>query len=182
MFKLLNACIFFIVTFGTQTAYAQVPNAPPPSSGSVTPAASDVVYRCVKGENPPNYTNQNEGSHCTRLSGIAVTTIPAYKPTKPSASVPRPNQEPADFPKVSADAQRDRDAVGRKPLLEKEVKERNAQCDAQRKTFNNGSPTRLPSESANTYFDRIVVMKAEMDRCDADVAALKRELAAVGGR
>jgi hypothetical protein len=146
--------------------------------------SDNVVYRCMSEDGVPTYTNSTIGlKGCQAVSGVSVTTIPAFKAPPASAAPSSPNNTrgstgPADFPKVDADAQRQRDETGRRPILERELRDREERCAATRKDLN-GGPARQVGESDSAFGQRVATMQTQVERCAADVAAIKRELAAL---
>lgn len=148
--------------------------------------SENVIYRCTSEDGVPTYTNNTLGlKGCQAVSGVSVTTIPGFK--APPAAVAsntnnanstRSNVGPADFPKVDVDTQRQRDETGRRPILERELRDREERCAATRKDLN-GGPARQPSESDSAFGQRVSAMQTQVERCAADVAAIKRELAAL---
>lgn len=144
-----------------------------------------TIHRCVSDDGVPTYTNNPTGlKGCKAVSGGAVTTVPAFKaPPAPAvsntnASATRSNTGPADFPKVDTDTQRQRDESGRRPILERELRDREERCAATRKDLN-GGPARFAGENDTAFGQRVSAMQTQVERCAADVAAIKRELAAL---
>jgi hypothetical protein len=196
---------------------------------SIAQAQNDnAVYRCVGDDGVPTYTNTTLGlKGCQVVSGVAVTTIPAFKPNPASvaplastpanggtggtgngnggvggaaiagnggasfgagsagaapASAPRTSTVahvgPADFPRVDSETQRQRDETGRRPILERELRDREERCAATRKDLN-GGPARSVGESELVFAQRVAGMQLQLERCGADLAAIKRELNAL---
>ncbi len=142
-----------------------------------------VIYRCKGDDGVPTYTNNTMGlKGCQAVNGVAVTTIPGFKappaPVVSNTASPRSNVGPSDFPKVDGDTQRQRDETGRRPILERELRDREERCAATRKDLN-GGPARQPGESDTAFGQRVSAMQTQVERCAADVAAIKRELAAL---
>ena len=103
----------------------------------------------------------------------------AQQPTTIAGPKPRPvaggTSSKAD--KVESSEQRARDSDARK-ILEAELQRAEEQLDALRREYNNGEPERRGDErNAHKYLDRVADMKAAITRQEADVAAIKRELA-----
>ena len=103
----------------------------------------------------------------------------AQQPTTIAGPKPRPvaggTSSKAD--KVESSEQRARDSDARK-ILEAELQRAEEQLDALRREYNNGEPERRGDErNAQKYLDRVADMKAAITRQEADVAAIKRELA-----
>ena len=78
---------------------------------------------------------------------------------------------------MNADEQRRRDSDARR-ILEAELKREEQNLAALQKEYNGGEPERLGSErNYQRYLDRVAEMKAGIERKEADIAAIKRELA-----
>ncbi len=158
--------------------------------GSAQAQNDNAVHRCVGDDGVPTYTNSTAGlKGCQIVTGVSVTTIPAFKPPPASVSPAptsasnnatnsRSNVGPADFPKVDSDTQRQRDETGRRPILERELRDREERCAATRKDLS-GGPARLAGETDVAFGQRVAAMQTQIERCAADVAAIKRELAAL---
>ncbi len=148
----------------------------------------NAVYRCTGDDGVPTYTNNTVGlKNCLTVTGVSVTTIPAFKPPPVAAAAPlasnntasaRSSVGAADFPRVDNELQRQRDETGRRPILERELRDREERCAATRKDLN-GGPVRVPGESDSGFANRVAAMQMQVERCAADVAAIKRELAAL---
>jgi hypothetical protein len=81
---------------------------------------------------------------------------------------------------VDAKEQRARDSDAR-AILESELKREEEALAALQKDFNNGEPERLGSERNYVrYQERVEQMRAAIERKQADIAALRRELAKLG--
>ena len=79
--------------------------------------------------------------------------------------------------RVDPAAQRQRDGEARRILLDELRKEEVKLAELQR-DYNNGEPERRGDErNYQRYLDRVAEMKAAIARKEADIAALKRELA-----
>jgi chromosome segregation ATPase len=89
-----------------------------------------------------------------------------------AASTARPGEA-----KVDPAAQRARDSDARR-ILTDELKSEEERLAALQKEYNNGEPERKGDErNFQKYTDRVADMKAAITRKEADIAALKRELA-----
>jgi hypothetical protein len=146
--------------------------------------AASQVYRCP---GPPVlYTDalspqEAREKGCRTIEGSPITVIQAPRPRPPAATAggngsastaPRP----ADS-KVEPTAQRQRDSEARRILLE-ELKKEEDKLAAMQKDFNNGEPERRGDErNYQRYLDRVADMKAAITRKEADISALKREIA-----
>ena len=147
-------------------------------------AQSSAVYRCAVNDAPPTYTNNPQNlKGCEIVSGVAVTTVPAFKApparTGAASAASTGNPGPADFPKVDTDLQKQRDELGRRPILERELRDREERCALSRKDYSNGSPQKLNAEDAPSYAARLTGLKTQLERCDADLSAIRRELSAL---
>jgi len=137
---------------------------------------SRTVYRCP---GPPVlYTDTLSAQEardrgCRTIEGAPVTIVQTTRP-RPAASAPA--ARPADA-KVDPAAQRERDSDARR-ILGEELRREEQRLDELRREYNNGQPERLGSErNFQRYLDRVAEMKAALERKEADVAALRRELA-----
>lgn len=154
-----------------------------PFAGQSALAQSSAVYRCTSNDAPPTYTNNPQGlKGCEIVSGVAVTTVPAFKapPARSgSSSGSTSNAGPSDFPKVDTDLQKQRDELGRRPILERELRDREERCAQTRKDYNNGAPIKLTAEETPAFSQRTASLKTQSERCEADLSAIRRELSAL---
>jgi hypothetical protein len=156
------------------------------ASGLCFAQTDNAVYRCTGDDGVPTYTNNIAGlKNCQPVTGVSVTTIQAFKPppapsvvTTSASSGTRSTVGPSDFPRVDNELQRQRDETGRRPILERELRDREERCSATRKDLN-GGPVRVPGESDSGFSNRVAAMQMQVERCAADIAAIKRELAAL---
>jgi hypothetical protein len=141
--------------------------------------AGKPVYRCP---GPPVlYTDaltpaEARERGCRGIEGAPVTVVqgrPPAKATGPAAagSGARPGE------RVDPAAQRARDSDARR-ILGDELRREEERLAAMQKEYNNGEPERRGDErNFQKYQDRVAEMKAGIARKEADIAALKRELA-----
>jgi hypothetical protein len=106
-----------------------------------------------------------------------VTILPAYKvPVVPAAPL-------ASSPPSAAgmDSQRSKDADARF-ILEAELRKAQSRQAELLKEYNNGEPEKMGVESRNhqKYLDRIQEMKANIQRNEADIASIRREIGRLG--
>lgn len=141
-------------------------------------AQGGTVYRCP---GPPVlYTDaispeDARDKGCRTIDGAPVTVIQAIKP-RPPASGAASGPRPADS-KVDPASQRQRDSDARR-ILEAELHREEDKLAQLRRDYNNGEPERRGEErNYQTYLDRVSQMKASIARTEADIAAIKRELA-----
>jgi hypothetical protein len=138
-----------------------------------------AVYRCP---GPPVlYTDaitpkEAAEKGCKLLEGAPVTILQSPKPregVRPAGqAVPsRPDA------KVDPAEQRTRDNDARR-ILETELKREEEKLAAMKAEFNNGEPERRGDErNYQRYLDRVAELKASIARKEADISALRREIA-----
>jgi hypothetical protein len=144
-----------------------------------------TVYRCP---GPPiEYTDQISAAEakargCRTIENAPITIVSPPKPPPRAGAAPAPASggagasRPADS-KVDSASQRARDSDARK-ILEAELQKEEAALAALQKDFNSGEPERRGDErNYQRYLDRVEEMKGALARKQADVAAIKRELA-----
>jgi hypothetical protein len=137
--------------------------------------ADTVVYKCP---GPPVlYTDQLSAAEardkgCTTIEGAPVTVIQGPRPRPAAASAPRTVGE-----RVDPGEQRSRDSDARRILADELRREEDRLAQLQR-DYNNGEPERRGDErNYQRYIDRVAEMKAAIQRKEADIAALRREMA-----
>lgn len=150
---------------------------------AVAPAAAQerVVYKC-----PGNlYTDalspkEAEAQGCRTIEGAPVTVIQSTPPRRaPEAAPPAAASRPADTKITPAD-QKARDS-DKRAILEGELRREEERLAQLKRDYAGGQPERLGNErNYQKYLDRVAGMKADIDRSEADIAALKRELAKLG--
>lgn len=155
-------------------AQAQEPADPRP--------AGTTVYRCPG--SPVLYTDalsarQAEERGCRKVEGAPVTIVQTPRPrpaTAPSAApAPTPAPRPPDS-RVDPSVQRERDSDARR-ILEGELRREEARLAELRAEYKDGQPDRLGSErNYQKYLDRVADLKANIERKESDIEAIKREL------
>jgi hypothetical protein len=139
--------------------------------------AAKPVYRCP---GPPVlYTDalsaqEARDKGCRLIEGAPVTVVqmPKRPAPPPASAAPRSGEA-----RVDSAAQRSRDSDSRR-ILETELKREEEALAALKKDFNNGEPERRGEErNFAKYQERVAEMRAAIGRKEADIAALKRELA-----
>jgi hypothetical protein len=148
------------------------------------------VYRCP---GPPVLYTDTIGEtearmkNCRAIEGPPVTVIqaPARRPAaangtvaarSPDSSAPPAASRPAET-RVDPGAQRARDTDSRR-ILESELKREEDALAGLKRDFNNGEPERRGDErNFAKYQERVAEMRAALTRKEADITALKRELA-----
>ncbi len=152
-------------------------------AASAQNAASATVYRCP---GPPVlYTDTLSAQEardrgCRTIEGAPITVMQG-RPRAPAATAsgapaPASAQRPADS-RVDPAAQRARDTDARRILADELRREEQRLAELQ-KEYNNGEPERRGDErNYQRYLDRVADLKAQIARKDADIAAIKREMA-----
>ena len=137
-----------------------------------------VTYRCP-GNDYKNTISAKEAERlgCKKLEGAPVTVIQMTKP-RPQGATAAPAATTGSGPsRVDPAAQRARDSDARR-ILENELRTEEENLAALKKEFNNGQPERLGNEqNYQKYVDRVAQLSAAITRKEADIAAIKRELA-----
>lgn len=97
-------------------------------------AMADTLYKCVdKAAETVLYTNQRvSGKQCSVVSSISSGSSFGSAPAARKASA---NPTPSDFPRVSNDAQKERDG-GRRTILEQELASEQRNLDEAKKASN----------------------------------------------
>ena len=151
-------------------------------------AQAGAVYRCpARTGGADEFTNlisedQARGRGCRTIEGAPITIIQAPKPrpqaaigcanASASAAASRPGEG-----RIDPAAQRQRDSDARR-ILESELRREEDRLATLRREFNNGEPERRGDErNYQNFLDRVAQMRAGVVRAEADMAAIKRELA-----
>lgn len=144
--------------------------------GRAQPLGS-VYYIC-----PGNvFTNtlsakEAETRGCKAREAQQPTTVAAPPRARPNEKASPPAARSSEG-RVDAGEQRARDSDARR-ILEAELQREEAALEALKRDYNGGEPERHGDErNAQRYLDRIAEMKAAILRKEADIAAIKRELA-----
>ena len=131
---------------------------------------AQTIYRCGNA-----YTNQPaEGANCKPLTGGHVTVIEGLH-VNPNANTA---VAPASGVKVDKADQQQRD-VQAAVVLQTELQRVQAHHAELLREWNQGEPERLPDErrQPQKYQTRVQSLKASIQRSEADIAGLQRELA-----
>jgi hypothetical protein len=142
-------------------------------------SAPSVVYKCPG--NPVLYTDalapeQAKERGCTTIEGAPITIVQGTRvPPKAAASVPASG--PRLEARIDPGIQRERDNDARR-ILGDELRKEEQRLAEMKREFGDGQPERRGDErNYQKYLDRVAEMKAGIVRKEADIAALKRELA-----
>jgi hypothetical protein len=159
---------------------------------------SKPVYRCP---GPPVlYTDaltpaEARDRNCRTIEGAPVTVVQGRGSARSAASAgaaasgtgsaasggaapPAPGAAPrAPVDRIDPAAQRARDSDARR-ILADELRREEERLAVLQKEFNQGEPERRGDErNYQKYLDRMAEMRAQIQRKEADIAALRRELA-----
>lgn len=143
-------------------------------------AESPRVFRCGN-----VYTNQPiPHQNCKPLTGGNVTVIEGTQvqtsvtPTAIGSTVAPSTTATASAYKVESQAQRQRD-VQASVLLQTELQKAQARHAELLRLWNNGEPERQADEQRQPqkYQERVTLLRTALQRSEADVAGLQRELA-----
>lgn len=140
---------------------------------AATLAVADV-YKCVEtdpatGERKVTYTNDRQSRGCERLSqDLPVSSVPGVQP--------RSAPPAAAFPKVSGDAQRQRDSDRRK-ILESELQAEEKALEDARKALAEEDAVRFGNEkNYQRKLDRLKPFQDRVEQHERNVDALKKEI------
>ncbi len=145
--------------------------------------AQGTVYRCP---GPPVlYTDALSAKEaaekgCRTIEGTPITVLQAPKPRPPAAAgggTAVENGVRSGDTRVDAGQQRVRDDERRR-VLQTELRQAEDRLANAQKEFNNGQAERRGDErNYQKYLDRMAELKDNIARYEADVQALKREIA-----
>ena len=140
---------------------------------AVAAQAQTSVYKCP---GPPVlYTDslsaqEARAKGCTALENAPVTVIQGPKVKPAAASAPAGGR-------VDPNDQRARDNDARR-ILADELRREEERLTQLQGEYNNGEPERKGDErNYQRYLDRVAEMKAAITRKEADISALRREIA-----
>ena len=143
--------------------------------------AQGTVYRCP---GPPVlYTDALSAKEahekgCRTIEGTPITVLQSPKPRPPSTTAPpaAEGQRGAES-RIDAGQQRVRDDERRR-VLQTELRAAEERLSTAQKEFNNGQGERRGDErNYQKYLDRMAELKDSIARHEADIQALKREIA-----
>lgn len=144
----------------------------------LAPVAAAEIWECTDANGNKRFTNiESEAKGCKRLKMPPLTTIPAV--TQPAPASKATTRPPANFPKVDASTQRDRDA-DRRRILEQELANEEKLLGKARKELEAQESVRLGSErNYQRVLDRLEPYKKKVKLHEDNVTNLRRELAAI---
>lgn len=139
-------------------------------------AQAGDVYLCVGENGQREYKNTGITKGCKKVDLPGITTVPAPRRPVVAQTASLKTSSPADFPKVDAGTQKARDNDRRQILMD-EMKAEEQKLQGLKKDYNNGEPERRGDErNYAKYQERVAAMKADIDRSEKNLDALRREL------
>jgi hypothetical protein len=149
------------------------------AAGAASAQDPKPVYRCP---GPPVlYTDainiqEAREKGCRTIEGAPITIVQTPVRPRPAAAPATGADRPGDQ-RVDPAAQRARDTDARRILTE-ELRREEDRLAAMQAEFNKGEPERRGDErNFARYAERVAEMKAAIQRKEADIAAIKREIA-----
>lgn len=138
----------------------------------VAAGAQAQIYECVDANGNKRFTNiKSEAKGCKQLDVGPINTVPAYKPA------PKGAPAPANFPKVDATTQRERD-TDRRRILEQELATEQKQLAAAQKALAEQQAIRQGDErNYQRVLDRLEPYQKRVKQHEENIESLKRELA-----
>lgn len=145
--------------------------------------AQSTVYRCP---GPPVlYTDalsakEAQDKGCRTIEGTPITVVQSPRPRPPAPSASGSGEtvrSGGGDGRVDANQQRARDNERRR-VLETELREAEGRLATAQAEYAGGNAERRGDESRNyqKYLDRMAELKASINRQEADIQALKREI------
>jgi hypothetical protein len=131
------------------------------------------IYRCGSA-----YTNQPDPAvNCKPIEGGHVTVIEGTRVQGPQPASPSVGGSGAGVAKVDNADQRQRDMQAQAVLQAELQRAKQQQAELQRE-WNNGQPERRADEhrQPQKYQERVAQLRGALQRIEADVAGLQREL------
>jgi hypothetical protein len=153
-------------------------------------AGGGTVYRCP-GATPGSATLYTDGltaqeakdKGCRTIEGAPITIVQAARPRPPASGAATAPGSAGSGPARSGEGrvdpaeQRARESDARRILAE-ELRREEARLAEMVREFNNGEPERRGDErNFARYQERVAQMRSAIQRKEADLAAIRRELA-----
>jgi len=142
-------------------------------------SAQSDIFLCVDENGQKVFQNLGSGKGCKRVDVGPVLSLPAPRATagRAAGGEERSTVAPASFPRVDRETQRTRDN-DRKRILEDELKAEEDKLGKLMVEFNNGEPERRGDErNFALYQERTKRLRDDLARVEANVSALRREIA-----
>jgi hypothetical protein len=142
-------------------------------------SAQSDIFLCVDENGQKVFQNLGTGKGCKRVDVGPVLSLPAPRPSagRPAGGEDRATVAPANFPRIDRETQRTRDS-DRKRILEDELKTEEDRLGRLKIEYNNGDPERRGDErNFALYQERTKRLREDLSRVEANVNALRREIA-----
>jgi hypothetical protein len=132
------------------------------------------IYKCVDDQGRVTYTNSRVAKGCSALNrDLPVSSVPGPQPGGGGKAA---GSDSTTFPKVSDEAQRNRDS-DRKRILTQELATEEKSLEEARKALAEQEAIRLGDErNYQKVLDRLQPFKDKVELHQRNVEALKREL------
>jgi hypothetical protein len=141
-------------------------------------AASDQVFKCVDANGKITYTNDRDAAKGCQVLDTeqAVSTIPMKSTSVSTTGTGTNTPTPPSFPRVTTDAQRERD-TSRRQLLENELAvEQRALEEAQQALAAQEAIRTGDEKNYQKVLDRLQPFKDKVDQHQRNIEALNREI------
>lgn len=139
----------------------------------LTLGAQAQIYRCDRAGESPLFTDDKveaKAKGCKMVGGAPINVVPSLKPA------PGKSASPANFPKVDAQTQKERDTDRRK-ILERELANEEQLLARARKDLAEQEAIRLGSErNYQRVIDRLEPYQKKVQLHESNVANLRKEL------
>lgn len=137
-------------------------------------AAHAQIYECMDPGGNKRFTNiRSEAKGCKLLNIEPVNTVPPPRGQGKSAQTPTP----ANFPRVDADTQKQRDA-GRRRILEQELANEQKLLEKAQQELTEQESTRLGNErNFQRVLERLEPYRKRVKLHEDNIASLRKELA-----
>ncbi len=172
MYRMSHLCVFFkprsLLAVGLLAAV-------------LSAQAQSPIFRC--GAEYTNNPTPEQRKTCKELDGGNVTVIQAPKSkSSPASKSTGPVPPSADQAKVDPHLQKARDSDAR-AILESEQRRAEQRLAELQREYNGGQPERRGEEVRNQqrYSERVAMLKDSLNRAEADLAGIRRELSRAAG-
>jgi len=133
------------------------------------------IWECVDSSGNKRFTNvKAEAAGCKPMNLPPVSSVPAPKP--PAKGAAKPQVAPANFPKVDAPTQQQRDGERRR-ILEQELANEQKLLDQAKKDLAEQEATRLGSErNYQRVLERLEPFKKRVTLHENNIVNLRKEI------
>jgi len=151
------------------------------TAGMPTALAQEQVFRCPG--TPVEYINDAQQARtrgCKPMEGGNITIIQGLTPrAAPAPTAARPAASPRSGGDTAAQRARESDA---RAILENELRQAQERLAKARSEYADGQPEKQGIEARNhqRYLDRVAELRSAVNRAEADVTGIQRELGRLG--